>query len=671
MTSRLDALAARLGALQQAAGALPEAAQPDARALFDELRAVLDSLREAGAGEPLRDSEGRAGARRHTEAALELLAVAGGVLASSLDETTMIRRTVRLVVPTLADWCAVNVLDEQRTVRLVALAHIDQAEEQRLKELSRTAPLDPKGAAGVARVLRSNETEFCPDASRVPALDELRVESYLCVPLSVRQHLIGSMTLATRRGGRRYTPEDVAIAEVLARRVALAIDNSRLYRAEQQERARAQQAAAAAEEARAQAEAASRRLAFLAEADFLLFETLDFRTRLQRLARHAVPAIAEICVVDLLDEDEQLQRIAVAHADPSREALFFEQARRFPPIPDLLGPLADTWRSGRPQLLSELEPSLIERHARNREHLRLLRQIGIFRSMIIVPLKLRDRTLGALSLGRISGPAYQQADLELAEELARRAALAIDNARLYQTAQEAVRLRDMLFSVAAHELRTPITSLLGQAQLLERRAAREGHLSERDRRSTAVIAAQAQRLSTMINSLLDIARLEQGGLQLDVAPLDLSDLARRVVEEIQPTAERHTLLFETRAAPLMIVGDALRLEQVLQNLVSNALKYSPAGGAVRVTVEQRDGLARVSVADEGIGIPADALPNLFQRFFRAGNAESQTIGGMGLGLYVVKEIVSLHGGTVAVESSEGRGSTFSICLPLPPSQTAP
>src|SRR5690606_38370156 len=184
------------------------------------------------------------------------------------------------------------------------------------------------------------------------------------------------------------------------------------------------------------------------------------------------------------------------------------------------------------------------------------------------------------------------------------------------------------------------------------------------RRSTAVIAAQAQRLSTMINSLLDIARLEQGGLQLDVAPLDLSDLARRVVEEIQPTAERHTLLFETRAAPLMIVGDALRLEQVLQNLVINALKYSPAGGAVRVTVEQRDGLARVSVADEGIGIPADALPNLFQRFFRAGNAESQTIGGMGLGLYVVKEIVSLHGGTVAVESSEGRGSTFSICLPL-------
>ncbi len=168
----------------------------------------------------------------------------------------------------------------------------------------------------------------------------------------------------------------------------------------------------------------------------------------------------------------------------------------------------------------------------------------------------------------------------------------------------------------------------------------------------------------MIMTLLDISRIETGQLSIDRAPLNLSVLVRPVVVEVQPTLDRHTVECVAPNIPLMIEGDALRLEQVIQNLVQNAMKYSPAGGTVHVQLEQRGIQACMAVQDEGIGIPLAALPQLFQRFYRAKNVEEQHISGMGIGLYIVEEIVSLHGGTVDVQSTEGKGSTFTICLPL-------
>jgi PAS domain S-box-containing protein len=247
-----------------------------------------------------------------------------------------------------------------------------------------------------------------------------------------------------------------------------------------------------------------------------------------------------------------------------------------------------------------------------------------------------------------------------------------ERARLYGKAQEAVRLRDIFFSVAAHELKTPLTSLLGQAQLLQRRGQREGTLNERDLRTIGVVADQAARLNKMVAALLDISRIEQGRLSIEQAPLDLVALTQRVVDEIRPTLTDHTLTCTAPADPLRIEGDALRLEQVLQNLIGNAVKYSPAGGPVEVRLERQPALrgieqrerVRVAVRDQGIGIPQTALPQLFQRFYRATNADDRQFAGLGIGLYVVKEIVELHGGTIAVESKEGRGSTFTFWLPL-------
>lgn len=231
--------------------------------------------------------------------------------------------------------------------------------------------------------------------------------------------------------------------------------------------------------------------------------------------------------------------------------------------------------------------------------------------------------------------------------------------------EQAIQQRDTFFSVAAHELKTPLTALLGQAQLFQRRAQREGSLSARDQRSLDVVVAQAQRLNSLITELLDVSRIEHGRLALERAPLDLNLLVARVIEEFQPTVETHSIRCEgLSSVPLLIDGDALRLEQVLHNLLSNAVKYSPDGGEVTVRLSRAPGEALVAISDTGIGIPAQALPQLFKRFFRAANAETRSISGMGVGLFVVYEIVTLHGGRLLVTSTEGQGSTFTMLLPL-------
>jgi signal transduction histidine kinase len=282
-----------------------------------------------------------------------------------------------------------------------------------------------------------------------------------------------------------------------------------------------------------------------------------------------------------------------------------------------------------------------------------------------VPLQAHGHTLGAITLvASDSGRRYHAHDLALAEELARRAAVAIENAQLYSATQEAVRAREVFLSVASHELKTPLTTLLGNAQLLLRRSERERSLNERDSRSLRLVVDQAQRLNRMIGALLDLSRLQAGQLSIDHTRIDLSVLGQRVVEEAQPGLERHTLAFVPADGPLAIVGDELRLEQVIQNLLQNAIKYSPAGGRVEVRAARHSAMACISVTDQGIGIPQAALARLFTRFYRAPNVDPQHISGMGVGLYVVKEIVSLHGGEVMVESQEGVGSTFTICLPL-------
>lgn len=285
------------------------------------------------------------------------------------------------------------------------------------------------------------------------------------------------------------------------------------------------------------------------------------------------------------------------------------------------------------------------------------------RAVAMVPRAKDGRWVGTLVAAAREPRAWGAEDVALMRSVADLAWLALERSWLYQTAQTALRERDTLFAVAAHDLRTPITVLLGQGQLLLRRAGREG-LTERNLRTVQIIVDQTVRLNQMITALLDLARMQEGRLTVTPMPLELGGLLERIVAELQPTLDRHVVALDHGGEPVVVPGDVVRLEQVFQNLIGNAIKYSPAGGAVLVRVDGRDGQALVEVSDRGIGIPSGALPRLFERFYRAENAERSGAGGLGVGLYVVKEILALHGGSIAVASVEGEGTTVTVRLPL-------
>lgn len=231
-------------------------------------------------------------------------------------------------------------------------------------------------------------------------------------------------------------------------------------------------------------------------------------------------------------------------------------------------------------------------------------------------------------------------------------------------AEVALRMRDAFLSVAAHELKNPLASLLGQAQLARRRGVAEG-ISEAMGRALEVISDQALRLSRMIDDLLDLSQLERGKLNLVYTSLDVVALARRVTAEAAAAGGKARVSFHSEVAGLTLTGDAARLEQVIGNLVGNARKYSPAGGSICVGLGREGQWARLTVRDEGIGIPPEALSRLFEPFYRGPNAEALHIGGFGIGLSIVHEIVTRHGGTIGVTSEVGYGSTFTVRLPLP------
>jgi len=236
-------------------------------------------------------------------------------------------------------------------------------------------------------------------------------------------------------------------------------------------------------------------------------------------------------------------------------------------------------------------------------------------SYMAVPVISRSgEVLGGLFFGHPDPDIFSERAERIAGGLAAQTAIALDNAHLFRQAQAAARLRDQFLSIASHELKTPLTALLGYAQLLERRTAQEGLLPARDQHALGVIVAQATRLSKLIATLLDISRIDQGQLKLNQTLLDIAGLVWRVAADIQPALERHNLVYDMPSQPLWIKGDELRLEQVLHNLIDNAVKYSPKGGTITIDIRQSDDYARLVIADEGMGIPEQSLPLLFQRF---------------------------------------------------------
>jgi PAS domain S-box-containing protein len=417
-------------------------------------------------------------------------------------------------------------------------------------------------------------------------------------------------------------------------------------------------------------------LRFIAEASRQLGASLDYETTLARVAELAVPFLADWCLVDVT-QDQTVHRLAVACADPSKAELARDARDRFAPDLSRPGGVARVLRTGLPDLRPELTPTDLEEAARDVDHLTFLRQVNP-RSWIICPMVARGRTIGAIKLlAADSGRRYGQADLDLAEHLARRAAMAIDNARLHREATEAVRVRDEFIGSISHDLRNPLTAILGYAQMLRRRANQQPAADRMDTRGIAErIERVVKQMRGAIDELLDLARLQSGqapNLQYD--RIDLVRLTQQVIEQCQQTTDKHRLRFESTIPELMGDWDPGRLERTLANLLSNAIKYSPEGGEITVNLAREevgaDDWAILAVRDQGIGIPSEDLPHVFERFRRGGNIAGSAEG-HGIGLASARQIVETHGGTITVESIEGVGSTFTVSLPLvPPAERVP
>ncbi len=409
--------------------------------------------------------------------------------------------------------------------------------------------------------------------------------------------------------------------------------------------------------------ASEERYRFLAECGSTLAASLDYEGTLQTLARLAIPTLADYCVIYLAGENASIRQVAVAHTDGAKEGLLRELGRAYDPGANRASFVAQAVRTGQPKLVGELTAATAAVFASHDLLRRIFHDLGP-RSWMVVPLVARERTLGVLSLSMAeSGRRYGEGDLAFAQELAHRAALAIDNARLYSAVQEADRRKDEFLAMLAHELRNPLAPIRNATQVLRLVGPSESKLQQ----AREMIDRQVQHLTRLVDDLLDVSRITRGKITLHQAPVDLAAVVTRAAEMSRPLLEArsHELTLALPTEPVPVHGDAIRLLQVLANLLTNAAKYTPDGGHLRVAVARADGDAVVRVKDNGVGITAELLPRVFDLFTQGDRSLARSEGGLGIGLTLVKRLVELHGGTVEVHSDgPGKGSEFAVRLPL-------
>jgi PAS domain S-box-containing protein len=407
------------------------------------------------------------------------------------------------------------------------------------------------------------------------------------------------------------------------------------------------------------------RLRILADAGAILADSIDYQETLQALAELVVPLLADWCVVDVVEASE-VRRIAVAHPNPAKRAMVEDLQRRYPTDPDRPGGVRDVLETGRSQIIPTISGPMLEAAAQDAEHLELIRALDL-RSAAIIPLVARGQVLGAMTLaGAESGHVFREEDRAFLEDLARRAALAVDNARLLHEAKEAVRLRDDFLAMASHDMRTPLQAILSNIQLAVRRL--EGTGADADTTRQAAIRENldraettTHRLSSLVGDLLDVAMLRSGReIGIQVTDFDLVEVARRIADAHQSISTAHRVSIEGPAS-MPVASDRVRIERVLDNLVANAVKYSPGGGEVVLELRDNDSGIRIAVRDHGIGIPAAELESVFKPYHRGSNAAM--LRGIGLGLSGSRAVIRQLGGELTGESTEGAGSTFVIHLP--------
>jgi PAS domain S-box-containing protein len=414
------------------------------------------------------------------------------------------------------------------------------------------------------------------------------------------------------------------------------------------------------------------RLRLLADASDLLSSSIDFDATLASVVRLAVTQLTDWAAIDLIEGDGSTRRLAVACADRVTEERARELQDRYPPRSDSGLGSAKVIGSGRPLLITDVTEGMLVEAAVDEENLRLLREIGL-RSVMVAPLRARGRVLGAISFISVeSERRYTRADLTLAVELANCAALAVDNARLYREAREAVIARDRLLATISHDLRTPLTTIRGMTQVLLTRVDPSASISapqviER----LSLLARAAEQMNSLMDDVLDLARIESGrSLELHLETIDPCELVSATIDRIASEDESHRFVLQKTDGRVRAEWDARRIQRVLRNLMRNAIQFSPEGSTIDVAVHsvkdasRDEDMVEISVRDEGVGIPSVRQPFVFApRVDRQHPAQpGYTL--PDIGLAGSRQIAEQHGGTLTFSSEEGRGSTFVLCLPL-------
>ena len=413
--------------------------------------------------------------------------------------------------------------------------------------------------------------------------------------------------------------------------------------------------------ARSAAEAAERRAAFLADASRELGASFDFDTTLKTLLRLAIPVLADFCAVSVATDASTSAVVGVAHVDPSLDDQVSKVAsggyERAPWVTELRQQVM----SGRIARIDEISDDMLDTAYPGDEPRAVIRQLNP-RSYVAVPLLSGGHLVGELDLFMsMSGRRYDDDTIALAEELGRRAALAVENARLFNEAQQATRARDQMLGVVAHDLRNPLSTMLMASSML----AETLDAAAPAQKQVAMVQRAGERMNRLIQDLLDVKRMESGNLAVERAPVSPCALLSEGAESLRPIASAAgvTLTLEVPAELPAVPADRHRVHQVLSNLVGNAIKFTPRGGSIVVRGEDAPGEILVAVEDSGAGIPAEQLPHIFNQFWQGARTDRR---GIGLGLAIAKWIVEAHAGRIWVESTLGAGSTFYFTLPKSP-----
>jgi PAS domain S-box-containing protein len=587
------------------------------------------------------------------------LAEASTTLTSSLDYAYTLSSVAQAIVPTLADWCAVDILKDDGTLERLATTHVDPAKVQWGRELHRRYPPDLNSPRGIAQVLRTGQSEYYPtiaddqlvlaarDAEHLKILREVGMSSVMLVPLNARGKTLGTLSFVAAESGRSYSPEDLFLAEALAHRAAIALDNARLYQEAQQARQAAERAADRTTRLQAVTAALSESLTSIQVAEVIVEQSLaalEADTALIALYGEDGTTLEIVRAVGYRDSLEQIQQKFFTHPT---------------------NPLTEAVRTGQP-VWSE---PLAERLARY-PHLAETYKRLPFEAWISLPLIVEGKAVGGLSLSFKQFRLLNQDDRDFVLALTRQCAQAIVRAQLYNAEQQARaeaeranRIKDEFLAVLSHELRTPLNPILGWARLLQTR--QFDALSTR--RALETIERNAKLQTQLIDDLLDVSRILRGKLLLNVCETNLVAVIDAALETVRLSAEAKSIdIHKVVAGDIApISGDPGRLQQVVWNLLSNAVKFTPTGGQIEIRLEQVGSKAQIQVRDTGKGITPAFLPYVFEHFRQEDGTTTRKFGGLGLGLAIVRYLTELHGGIVKAESpGEELGATFTVLLPV-------